>query len=338
MKMVGTADWHAGIHTDDVNGSRAKELEVAVDLMAAEDPDLLLIAGDLFHHNHPSVDTILFVRRQLAKFRNALLIPGNHDFSYTGSSPVLLLDAENVLVKTTCGIVGSPIGDIPILCIPPTGDPETMLDGLTDDDFKCADLIMGHWAPVVSQLAVGIERTFFAPDAWMPKLPDSAYGKRLFLGHYHGYTDYSMHPVSSPGSPLRLDFGDDPSRAKGFIVMEWDRNDGFSERRFVEIPSRDYVTIDYKNGMQFLNSIQTAVVRLRVPERTDVGRIVTKLYDAGAFHVRPPETIRTTRRPRSEEIKKGMPHADAVKTYCKMHEISAPVQKRAVDILQGGIQ
>lgn len=328
MKIIGTADWHAGIHTDDVNGSRAQELEAAVFLMAAEDPDLLVVAGDLFHHNHPSVDTVLFVQRLLKRFDRVLLIPGNHGWSYTGRSPVALLAGENVQVIER--IDTATYGGVLILCVPPAANPDEAFATISVEDLNAVDLLVGHWAPKGMH---GIESTFFAPDPLAPSSVEPYTGPKL-LGHFHSMKASNEKEIA-PGSPLRLDFGDDPDKPKGYWLINADTGKKKFDFEFKEVPSRQYVTIDYKNGMQFPD-VSDAVVRLRVPERTDAGRIVTKLYDMGAFHVRSPEVTRATRRPRSADIKKGMPHADAVKTYCKLHEVSAPVQKRAVEILQGG--
>jgi DNA repair exonuclease SbcCD nuclease subunit len=57
-----------------------------VDRAIADRVDLLLIAGDLFDHNRVPDETIAFVRGELARLRQPVVIlPGNHDALATGS-------------------------------------------------------------------------------------------------------------------------------------------------------------------------------------------------------------------------------------------------------------
>src|SRR5207244_3396946 len=51
-----------------------------VDRALSDQVDLLLIAGDLFDHNRASDEAVEFVRRELARLRQPVVIlPGNHD-------------------------------------------------------------------------------------------------------------------------------------------------------------------------------------------------------------------------------------------------------------------
>ena len=57
-----------------------------VDRALADQVDLLLIAGDLFDHNRVADETVAFVRGELARLRQPVVIlPGNHDVLSTDS-------------------------------------------------------------------------------------------------------------------------------------------------------------------------------------------------------------------------------------------------------------
>lgn len=57
-----------------------------VDRALADAVDLLLVAGDLFDHNRVADETVAFVRAELGRLRQPVVIlPGNHDALHAGS-------------------------------------------------------------------------------------------------------------------------------------------------------------------------------------------------------------------------------------------------------------
>jgi DNA repair exonuclease SbcCD nuclease subunit len=93
LRVLHTAD----VHLDgDVGGTSDQQaayrergrhvLQRIVDRAVADEVDLLLIAGDLFDHNRVPDATVAFVRAELARLRQPVVIlPGNHDALYTNS-------------------------------------------------------------------------------------------------------------------------------------------------------------------------------------------------------------------------------------------------------------
>ncbi len=94
MRIAHIADPHLGIrqyHRQTSGGINQREADVAnafraaVDGVLAEQPDLVLVAGDLFHSVRPGNAAIIFAFRQFQRLREALpdvpivLIAGNHD-------------------------------------------------------------------------------------------------------------------------------------------------------------------------------------------------------------------------------------------------------------------
>src|SRR3954469_3329451 len=84
---LGARQYHrqtsAGINQREADVARAFRL--AVDGVIAAAPDLVVVAGDLFHSVRPTNSAIVFAFRQFQRLRDALphapivLIPGNHD-------------------------------------------------------------------------------------------------------------------------------------------------------------------------------------------------------------------------------------------------------------------
>ena len=90
LRVLHTADVH--LDSDGYGDAaqqaahRARERRVfqrIVDRTLTDRIDLLLIAGDLFDHNHVPDETVAFVRSELDRLRQPVVIlPGNHDCLY----------------------------------------------------------------------------------------------------------------------------------------------------------------------------------------------------------------------------------------------------------------
>ena len=91
--MLHTADVHLG---SDGYGNAEQQaayrdryrraFQRIVDRALADRVDLLLIAGDLFDHNRVPDETVAFVRTELNRLRQPVVIlPGNHDSLYTNA-------------------------------------------------------------------------------------------------------------------------------------------------------------------------------------------------------------------------------------------------------------
>ena len=94
MKLAHLADPHLGFrqyHRQTPSGINQREADVAaafrqaVDGVLAARPDVVVVAGDLFHSVRPTNAAILFAFRQFQRLRAGLpdapviLIAGNHD-------------------------------------------------------------------------------------------------------------------------------------------------------------------------------------------------------------------------------------------------------------------
>jgi DNA repair protein SbcD/Mre11 len=118
VKLAHIADPHLGIrqyHRQTAGGINQREADVAQAFRAAIDgviravPDIVVIAGDLFHSVRPTNAAIVFAFRQLQRLRDAMpkapivLIAGNHDTprSVETGSILRLFEEVGVEVATT---------------------------------------------------------------------------------------------------------------------------------------------------------------------------------------------------------------------------------------------
>lgn len=100
MRLIHTSDWHLGqtLHEQDRHNEHAAFLDWLLALMDAEQPDLLVVAGDVYDSINPPVaaQRLLFdfVRRARERLPTLTLvmIAGNHDSGARIEMPVPLLE------------------------------------------------------------------------------------------------------------------------------------------------------------------------------------------------------------------------------------------------------
>jgi DNA repair exonuclease SbcCD nuclease subunit len=105
MKLAHLADLHLGFRQFEratARGGNQREADVAeafrhaVDDMIGQRPDLIVLAGDVFHSVRPTNAAILFLFRELQRLRSALpdspvvLIAGNHDTPRSSETGTIL--------------------------------------------------------------------------------------------------------------------------------------------------------------------------------------------------------------------------------------------------------
>lgn len=281
MNIVHFADAHIGVTThgknDPIIGLNDRvldfldALDFIVDFVERNPIDLVLFAGDMFHHNKPGPALIAAVStriRELASFCPIVLIPGNHDQAANRVSALQFLEEleiENVYVSDfpksyTFDDLGIFIGAMPyptygMFDVNSRGDEASIelkakvalqLDEWLEEaeDYDTAILLMHgtfegvKWGEYTSR-ALGSESTFFKED-----MQNWDY---VALGHIHLYQDVThgtekwMPPVVYAGSIERVDFGE--SGENRYFVHIKVTEAGLSYRP-IKIPARPMVTID----------------------------------------------------------------------------------------------
>jgi len=105
LRILHTGDWHLGAQLDRV--SREQEhlffLDWLLDYFERESIDVLVIAGDVFHHAQPSAEALALYYGFLAKLaktrlRQIVIIGGNHDSAARLDAPNLILSELNIHV------------------------------------------------------------------------------------------------------------------------------------------------------------------------------------------------------------------------------------------------
>ena len=105
MKLAHLADLHLGFRQFERQTSRggnqreadvAEAFQRAADDLVAQRPDLILLAGDIFHSVRPTNPAILFLFKQLQRLRGALpetpivMLAGNHDTPRSAETGAIL--------------------------------------------------------------------------------------------------------------------------------------------------------------------------------------------------------------------------------------------------------
>ncbi|RRD43172.1 exonuclease SbcCD subunit D [Buchananella hordeovulneris] len=84
MRIIHTSDWHVGrsLHGADLSAAHAQFFDFLCELVDQEQPDALLVAGDIFDRAIAPVEAVALVDDALARLcarTRVLLTPGNHD-------------------------------------------------------------------------------------------------------------------------------------------------------------------------------------------------------------------------------------------------------------------
>jgi len=199
-----------------------------VDLALADRVDLLLIAGDLFDHNRVPDDTADFVRAELGRLRQPVVImPGNHD----------VMVANGVHDRHDFAAGASHVHVI------------RRLDGETIDFPELDAVVWGRamqeHTPAFQPLAhvpvrddrrwcLAMAHGFFYPERQRPERSSPIFADEvrdtgwdyLALGHHHVRADVSQGAVTAcyAGAPL-LEWGDEPA-AGSVLRVDFSAADG----------------------------------------------------------------------------------------------------------------
>jgi DNA repair exonuclease SbcCD nuclease subunit len=213
LRVLHTADVHLG---SDGYGDAAQQaahhersrraFRGVVDRALADEVDLVLIAGDLFDHNRVPDETVEFVRAELGRLRQPVVIlPGNHDSLYAnaihdrhdlggGTSHVHVirrLSGESVELPELDAVVwGRAMEEHTLEFQPLAGIPSR-------DDGRWA-LAMAHGFFYESRQRPDRSSPIFADE-----IRDSGWDY-VALGHQHVQTDVSQGPVAAyfSGAPV----------------------------------------------------------------------------------------------------------------------------------------
>ena len=245
MKLAHLADLHLGFRQFDrqtPRGGNQREADVAeafrraVDDLLEQRPDLIVIAGDVFHSVRPTNPAILFLFQQLQRLRTGLpdtpvvMIAGDHDTPRSSETGTILRLYDVLGVETAVDVprrIVFPILDCAVLAVPhQTVAREDRPALRPEPGGPTLNVLVTHGHPPGLGEARGtleyggavVSREALAPEKW----------DYVALGHYHSALAVASNAWYSgsldylPPNPWgqRQDETDQHRPGKGYLLVE----------------------------------------------------------------------------------------------------------------------
>ena len=245
MKLAHLADLHLGFRQFDrqtPRGGNQREADVAeafrraVDDLLEQRPDLIVIAGDVFHSVRPTNPAILFLFKQLQRLRTGLpdtpvvMIAGDHDTPRSSETGTILRLYDVLGVETAVDVarrIVFPILDCAVLAVPhqavaredrPALRPEPGGPTLNVLVTHCHPQGLGEARGTLEYGGAVVSREVLAPEKW----------DYVALGHYHSALAVASNAWYSgsldylPPNPWgqRQDEADQHRPGKGYLLVE----------------------------------------------------------------------------------------------------------------------
>lgn len=206
-----------------------RSFEAALDLALRQEPDLVVWLGDVFDHPRPTYRSFRVAQRGMARIRDhgvkAVVISGNHDtprLPGTGSPYSALADTfPEMHFAHRLAYERFEAGGLVIHAVPQMMTVEAALDALDEAadrrDPGRTNLLLTH--PRLIQLQ--------PRHADINEIEVDAGRLRsdlVLLGHYHSFSQVA-DGMWYAGSTDTFTFADDPSAAKGIVVLDTDTGD-----------------------------------------------------------------------------------------------------------------
>ena len=338
MRIAHLADLHLGFRQYQrlsSAGNNQREADVAraarqaIDAVIAVRPDVVLIAGDVFHQVRPSNPMILYALRELTRLRTALpdtpvvMIAGNHDLpraAETGCILALFRTIGILVVEHEPDRLRFPGLDLSLFAVPDRlGQP---LPALTTDATSRWNVLLlhGEVQGVLPDRAVMVDRS---PSEVTVEALQQAPWDYVALGHYHVHRQVAQHAwyagsldyVSSNAWGELAEQRQHGVPGKGFALHDLRTGEHSfvhvaTERRFLDLEPvdaralapADVDALIADRIAQVPGGIDDAVVRLVVREiprhvARDLDHKLIREYKRRALHfqldTRKPELVRT---------------------------------------------
>ncbi len=338
MRIAHLADLHLGFRQYQrlsSAGNNQREADVAraarqaIDAVIESRPDLILIAGDVFHQVRPSNPMILFALRELTRLRTALpdtpvvMIAGNHDLPRAAETGCILALFRTIgiqVVEHEPDRIRFPALDLSLFAVPDRlGQP---LPALTTDSESRYNVLLlhGEVQGVLPDRAVMVDRS---PSEVTVEELQQAPWDYVALGHYHVHRRVadrawyagSLDYVSSNAWGELAEQRQHGVPGKGFAMHDLATGEHtfvhvVTERRFIDLEPVDACALAPADVdalvadriAQVPGGIEDAVVRLVVREiprhvARDLDHKLIREYKRRALHfqldTRKPELVRT---------------------------------------------
>ncbi len=115
MRILHTSDWHLGrsFHRVGMLEHQAAFVDHLLEVVASEQVDLVVVAGDVYDRALPHVDAVRLADETLARLASSrarvVITSGNHDSAQRLGFGARLIDAAGIHLRTDASTVGTPI-------------------------------------------------------------------------------------------------------------------------------------------------------------------------------------------------------------------------------------
>jgi len=260
MKIFHTADWHLGKLVQGVymTEDQAAVLEQFIEDVKREQPDAVIIAGDLYDRAIPPTEAVDLLNKTLERLVLELEVPvlaiaGNHDSPDRIDFAVKLMERNQLYMSGQLRIPIEPVvlqdaeGEVHFYLIP-YADPSIVRYLLGQDDIRshqeAMEAIVKHiverWDPNTRHVLVGHafvtaygEAENNTSDAERPlSIGGAEYVSAqlleafdyVALGHLHQAHHVGLEHVRYSGSPLKYSISEEKHN-KGYLVVEIGKNE-----------------------------------------------------------------------------------------------------------------
>ncbi len=264
MRLLHTSDWHLGrsFHREGMGPHQAAFIDHLVEVVVAEQVDVVLVAGDIYDRALPPVDAVKLADEAFARLAGAgarvVVTSGNHDSAIRLGAHSRLIDAAGVHLRTELDQVGTPVlvgdehGEVAVHGLPyldptsaqaawdlPTRSHEAALSEAmhrvradlstrpTARSVVLAHAFVAGAAPSDSERDITVGGVSRVPVQVFEGIDYVA------LGHLHGAHELTPH-LRYSGSPLAYSFSE-AAHTKGSWLVDLGP-DGLAGARFVPAP------------------------------------------------------------------------------------------------------
>lgn len=235
MRLVHLSDLHLGYRQYQrltPLGINQREADVAntfrrtVDRIIAIAPDLVVVAGDVFHSPRPTNAAILHAFRQFLRLRQALpdarivMIAGDHDTPRTTESGNIMGLFEQIGVDVATGEArrfSLPEHDVSVLAVPDGPVPALVPDESARHNVLVmhadVDDVVPRYYAELDRATMRVSRSDLATSRW----------SYIALGHYHSHrlvAENAFYSGSLDFTSLNVWFDLDEEPRKGFIEYD----------------------------------------------------------------------------------------------------------------------
>ncbi|MDK9870721.1 exonuclease subunit SbcD [Staphylococcus sp. IPLA37011] len=277
MKVIHTADWHLGriLNGKSLLEDQAYILNRFIEAMDNEQPDVIVIAGDLYDTSYPNKDAIQLLESTIDTLNLEMGIPlimisGNHDSKERLNYGSKWFEKSNLYIRTKLEDMNAPIsiGAIDFYTLPFATINETQhfLKDNTIETYQQAlsksieymsnninknntNILIGHLT-VQGGVRSESERPLSIGTVESVEVDSFQQFDRVMLGHLHHPFSIDSDFISYSGSILQYSFSE-VNQPKGYRTIEI--NEDTIKEKFIPIaPLRQLEVIegDYEDAIQ----------------------------------------------------------------------------------------